>query len=131
MKIREVGYLPFVQVTLEHQGVKIKFENALLDTGSAATVFPSELLEESGIEPPPNAIVREISGIGGGMEYVLEYSVDAVEVNGLRVEDFVIHSGQADYGYGFNAFVGFDFLKATRALVDFGRMQIGVTNDLD
>ena len=65
-----------------------------------------------------------MSGIGGGVENVIEFQVESVTVGELCVLDFVIQAGNTDHGYEFNAILGFDFLLETKAMVDFAHMQI-------
>lgn len=124
MKIRIADSLPIVAAVLNDNGVSLTFDNVLLDTGSAGTLFPFDLLRKHGIQPPPNALIREMSGIGGGVENVIEFHVESVTVGELCVTDFAIQAGNTDHGYEFNAILGFDFLLETKAMVDFAHMQI-------
>ena len=124
MKIRIADNLPIVTAILNDNGVSLQFDNVLLDTGSAGTLFPFDLLRKHGIQPPPNALIREMSGIGGGVEHVIEFHVESVTVGELYVTDFGIQAGNTDLGYEFNAILGFDFLLETKAAVDFAHMQI-------
>ncbi len=65
-----------------------------------------------------------MSGIGGGVENVIEFHVESVSVGGLCVTDFTIQAGNTDLGYEFNAILGFDFLLEAKAMIDFAHMQI-------
>jgi len=124
MKIRIGDNLPIITAILNDNGVSLKFDNVLLDTGSAGTFFPFDLLRKHGIQPPPNALIREMSGIGGGIENVIEFHVESVSVGELCVTDFAIQAGNTDLGYEFNAILGFDFLLEAKAMIDFAHMQV-------
>lgn len=123
MKIRLVGQLPFVSVTITQDSKIAVFENVLLDTGSGSSVFSAHLLQHAGILPSPDAIVRQMVGIGGS-ESVVEIKVSEIRTGALSLADFVIESGSVNYGFGFDGIVGFDFLQATGAVIDLKKMEI-------
>lgn len=50
MKIRKVGGLPFVSRVAHVRGQEIRFDDALLDTGSAGTVLLADKLLDAGIK---------------------------------------------------------------------------------
>ena len=54
----------------------------------------------------------------------LRFHVDALTVGELHVANFVIQAGNTDYGYEFDAILGFDFLLEVGAIVDFDRMEM-------
>ncbi len=129
MKIRIADNLPIISATLNDGGVSLRFDKVLLDTGSAGTLFPFDMLREKGIQPPPNARIREMTGIGEGGESVVEFHVKSLTVGELHVANFAIQAGNTDYGYEFDAILGFDFLLAVRAIVDFDRMEMRHKDD--
>ncbi len=45
--------LPFVAATIEYHGQRIKFDNVLIDTGSASTIFSTDKLLEIGLSYEP------------------------------------------------------------------------------
>ena len=126
MKIRFVGQLPFVSVTLMQGGKTAVFENVLLDTGSGSSVFSAHMLQQAGILPRPDAIVRQMVGVGGS-ESVVEVNVDAIHSGTLSMNNFVIESGSVNYGFGFDGILGFDFLQQTGAIIDLHKMEIRKT----
>jgi hypothetical protein len=123
MKIRIVGRLPMVSAQLTHRGRAAFFENVLLDTGSGSSIFSAAVLEGAGIRPPGNAPIRQIAGVGGS-ESVLEMTVDSVALGELTVQNFIIESGAVDYGFDFDAILGFDFLSQTGAVIDLDKMEL-------
>lgn len=123
MRIRLVGQLPFVSVTIVQDDKIAVFENVLLDTGSGSSVFSAHLLQQVGISPRPDAIVRQMIGVGGS-ESVVEIQVSEIRAGALSLANFVIESGSVNYGFGFDGIVGFDFLQATGAVIDLKEMEI-------
>lgn len=123
MKIRFVDQLPFISATITQDGKTAVFENVLLDTGSGSSVFSAHLLQQVGILPAPNAIVRQIVGVGGS-ESIVEIKASEIRVGALSLANFVIESGSVDYGFGFDGIIGFDFLHMTGAVIDLKKMEI-------
>lgn len=123
MKIRMTDGLPIIAVTLTQNNNTMTFPNVLLDTGSGGSVFSADKLEAAGIFPQPGAIIRSITGIGGS-ETVIEIQVDQVSVGHLTANNFTIESGAVDYGFDFEAILGFDFLQQVGAVIDLANMEI-------
>lgn len=124
MRIQVLDNLPITAATLKDRGISLRFDRVLLDTGSVGTLFPFDVLRENGIQPPPDARLREMIGIGAGGETVVEFNVELLAVGELHAANFPIQAGSTDYGYGFTAILGFDFLREVGAIVDFDRMEI-------
>ena len=123
MKISIVDNLPHVTATIKRGIKEAEFNTVLLDTGSAGCVFSVDVLSDAGIEPPPEALIRRIVGIGGE-EFVVDIPVDNLSVGDLQTNNFTIEAGNLDYGFHFEAIIGFDFLQQTRAVIDLGTMEI-------
>ena len=128
MNIRVVNGLPFVSVVLRQGSKVVEFERVLLDTGSGGSVFSAHVLEAARIRPRPDAIVRQVVGIGGS-ESVVEIRVDAIQCGALTLSDFVIESGSTAYGFDFDAILGFDFLRETSAMIDLAAMRLKAKQD--
>lgn len=123
MRINVIDNLPHVTATIKRGDNEAIFNTVLLDTGSAGCVFSVDVLRESGIEPPPEALIRRIVGIGGE-GFVVDVSVDNLSVGTLQANDFTIEAGNLDYGFHFEAIIGFDFLQQTGAVIDLATMEI-------
>ena len=123
MKIRLLGGLPFVSVTLRQENNIMVMENVLLDTGSASCIFSTDRLRDAGIYPKPTAHIRRIRGVGGD-EAVVEIEVDQIETGDLLADRFVIEAGAMDYGFAIEGILGFDFLQQTGAVLDLALMEI-------
>ncbi|MFT5163313.1 MAG: hypothetical protein ACI9FJ_001902 [Alteromonadaceae bacterium] len=69
--------LPFIKLTVIHAKSECLIQNVLIDTGSAASVFSSDLLATIGIIPEPNDELHRIQGVGG-YEYVVQKTIDQI-----------------------------------------------------
>ena len=111
MKLYLQQRLLFTTVELEHSGKRISLDKVLVDTGSAATLFQTEILESIGIVYAPNDEVHEVFGVGGS-ELVFQKRIEKIVCGELEVHDFAV--GWLDYGIPLNGIIGLDFLLATR-----------------
>ncbi len=117
--------LPFVEVVLINKEQRLVLPQVLLDSGSAGTVFDIDALAYLGIEAQPDDTTREMVGVGGGIEYVIEKTIDGIEVGNLAVNSFKIQVGTLDYRIQMNGILGFDFLQQSGAVVNFQTLYIG------
>ncbi|WP_374687730.1 retropepsin-like aspartic protease [Promineifilum sp.] len=115
--------LPFVTAEIEYGGQLLTIENALLDTGSAGTLFQVERLLTVGVRMEPDDMIRRIRGVGG-TEFVFSKQIDALTVGGLRVRGFEVEVGALDYGFDLDGIIGLDFLMAVGAKIDLGDLTI-------
>ena len=104
----------------------IEVENILIDTGSASTVFSIDILSAIGVRPEPTDIIRTIRGIGG-TETVFSKTVDFVQINDFKIDDFEIEVAGMDYGFSINGILGMDFLIPSGAILDLKAMEINFT----
>ena len=123
MKLSLEQRLLFTTVQLKHAGRSVVLDRVLVDTGSAATLFQTELLESIGLIYAPDDEVHEVFGVGGS-ELVFQKRVDLVTCGDLIVRDFSVEAGWLDYGIQLNGILGLDFLLATRAVIDLGTLEI-------
>ena len=57
--------LPFVQITIVHQGKELTISDVLVDTGSATTILAADQVSQIGIVPEPCDTLYTIRGVGG------------------------------------------------------------------
>lgn len=126
LKLRLDGQLPYIPATLEFRSRRLTLDRVLLDTGSAGSVFSADVVEALGIEPEGSDRIRRILGVGGS-EFVYSKRLTELTVGDMRVKDFEIQVGAMRYGFEIEGLLGMDFLLATRAVIDLGRLQIRVT----
>lgn len=104
-------------------GGTLRLDDVVIDTGSAASVFPADLVRPLGIEPLPTSTLRRLLGVGGA-EFVFSHPIDSLSVGALKLEDCEIQVGAMEYGFALNGLLGMDFLLAVRALIDLDQMEL-------
>ena len=87
MRIRLKDGLPYVMASVTYQGQRMLCENALIDTGSAGTIFSTECVLTIGLMYEPDDSVHRIRGVRG-TEFVFTKLVDCLKVGPLQVDDF-------------------------------------------
>jgi predicted aspartyl protease len=122
--IRVVHNLPFVVATIRFNQQERTLQNVLVDTGSAATVFKTDILLEMGYEFDRTSRIRNLVGIGGE-EAVVETTIEEVQVGSLRVAPMKIQIGALEYGFEMDGLLGLDFLLKTRAIVNLDSLTLG------
>lgn len=115
--------LIFTTVILRAKQQTLTFNNVLVDTGSVASIFKTEYLEQSGISFELTDIIRTMQGIGG-VERVIEKQIDSLQVGTLIASPIKIQMGAMDYGMPMDGILGADFLLQTRAIIDFSTLEI-------
>ena len=110
--------LPFVELVIEHKGQQLNVGNVLVDTGSATTVFSTDLLAEIDLKPEYDDDVHRISGVGG-YEYVIRKTVDRIYFDDVSIQYQSIQLGDLDYGFEIHGIIGSDILNKIGAVVDF------------
>ncbi len=123
MNIRIRHNLLFAPVSLTYSGNRMHCENALIDTGSAGSVFSIDRLVSIGIRPEPDDIVRELRGIGG-TEFVFIKQVDELSLGNFHLNDFEIEIGAMDYGFEIDGIIGLDFLLRAKTKIDLELLTI-------
>lgn len=121
--LRVEGGLLFTTGRLALGEREIDLQHLLVDTGSAASVFSADVLFDLGLVPRPDDRLRRIRGVGG-TEFVFTRRIDRLEIGTLAVDDFEIEVGAVDYGFQMDGLVGLDFLMASSAILDLGRMEL-------
>lgn len=115
--------LPFIEITVYHNNQTIKLPNVLLDTGSASTILKLDLVEEIGLTVELDDVLGTISGVGGS-EFVFFKRVDAIEVNGFRIENMQVDIGTMNYGIEIDGIIGMDFLLKARGIIDLNELLL-------
>ncbi|MFH1563929.1 MAG: retropepsin-like aspartic protease [Nitrospirota bacterium] len=123
MKIHIREGLPFITVTLVYQGNRLDFKEALIDTGSAGSVFSANKAASIGLVAEPFDSIRQIRGVGG-VEFVFVRRIDSLVMGELEVKDFEVEFGVMDYGFEIEGIVGMDFLTQSGAVIDLKGLSI-------
>jgi predicted aspartyl protease len=115
--------LPFIAVILTHKGKSLRFDNFLIDTGSASTIIAAEIAVELGLGPEPMDVIRKIRGVGG-TEYVYEKRIDRIQLGTKKLIQFKIQIGDMDYGFDIDGILGMDYLMKSKAVIDLEKMML-------
>lgn len=115
--------LPWTALSIEYAGKSLQIADILIDTGSASTLLSADVLGQVGIHPSPEDKLYIIRGVGG-QEVVYARHLDGIGIGQLQLKDFEVEIGGLDYGFPINGILGMDFLRATGARIDLGRLEI-------
>jgi hypothetical protein len=123
MNIRIRDGLPYISVSLTHQGRSLTIKDVLIDTGSAGTLFSADTMLEIGVRLEPHDQVRRIYGVGGA-EFVFIRQVDRLTMGERVLENFEIEVGAMKYGLDLKGILGMDFLLKIGATIDVAQLTI-------
>ncbi len=76
-----------------------------------------------GLGPEPNDTIREIRGVGG-TEYVYEKCIEKIHLGSRHLKNFKIQIGDMNYGFEMDGIIGYNFLKASKLLIDLDKMIV-------
>lgn len=117
------AHLPCVSVTLQNKNQSLQLNRVLVDTGSASTLFSTDLLSKIDLVPHPEDQVKRIFGVGGS-EVVILKSIDSIQIEQTELKHFEIQIGDMNYGIELDGILGVNFLKSTQAIIDFQSMSL-------
>ncbi|TMV50680.1 hypothetical protein FE783_08280 [Paenibacillus mesophilus] len=80
-----------------------------------------DVVEDIGLTVELDDVLGTISGVGGS-EFVFFKTVDAIEVNGFRIENFQVDIGTMNYGINIDGIVGMDFLLRAKGIIDLNEL---------
>ena len=123
MQIQLIDGLPFFSLIVWYQGKSIELKKVLIDTGSASTILKLDVVEEIGLTVDIEDMLGTISGVGGS-EFVFFKTVEALEVNRIRIENFQVNIGVMDYGFEFDGIVGMDYLLEIKGIIDLNEIKL-------
>jgi hypothetical protein len=115
--------LPFTSVVIGYKGSEVEVTNVLIDTGSATSIFSTDIVEHIQIVPLPQDILQ-VSREIGGTEVDFKRRVDFLKLGEFRLPDFEIEVGGMDYGFDIHGILGMDFLIGSGASINLKTMQI-------
>ncbi len=123
MKINIQYGLPFVELEETFRGKKLRLDHVLLDTGSAGTIFNANVVEGIDVVPEKNDTVDTIRRVGG-VEYVYVKNFDLIQFDEISQKDFEVEIGNMDYGMTIDGILGFDFISASKLVIDTDKMLV-------
>ncbi len=123
MQLRLKNDLPFVTVTVIHQGETVNISDILVDTGSATTIFSADIMALVNIIPSPDDLLFTIRGVGG-IEVVFSRRIDHLRLGEHSLSNFDIEIGGMDYGFEINGILGMDFLRRAGAIINLRELRM-------
>ncbi len=126
MRLQLRDNLPFVSITVNHQGKNIKIKNVLVDTGSGGTILAADVLSKIEIVPQADDTLHTIFGVGGS-EVVFTRKIDELKAGTFTIKQFEIEIGGMDYGFNIQGILGMDFLISAGANIDLNQLKIEFT----
>lgn len=115
--------LPLTEVCFVNGGNSITLSKFLIDTGSKTSLISTETAIELGLDQQPDDEVNIIRGIGG-IESVYEKRIEKIVLDGLAYNNFKLDVGAMLYGFDFDAIIGSDLLRYSKAIVNFDEMTL-------
>ena len=109
--------LPFITVVVGYNESIVEVSNVLIDTGSASSIFATDIVDALQIVPLPQDTLHVIRGIGG-TEVVFKRCVDFIQVDDFSLTNFEIEVGGMDYGFEIIGILGMDFLISSGAIIN-------------
>jgi len=123
MRLQLRDNLPFIAITIIHQGKKINIKNVLIDTGSGGTIVAADVLSKIGVVPQAEDTLHTIFGVGGS-EVVFTRKIDELKTGDFTIKQFEIEVGGMDYGFNIQGILGMDFLTSAGAIIDLNKLEI-------
>ncbi len=123
MRLQLRDNLPFIAITIIHQGKKINIKNVLIDTGSGGTIVAADVLSKIGVVPQAEDTLHTIFGVGGS-EVVFTRKIDELKAGDFTIKQFEIEVGGMDYGFNIQGILGMDFLTSAGAIIDLNKLEI-------
>ena len=127
MQLSFKGNLPFVKVVISYQGQPLEIKNVLVDTGSATTLFATDVISAIQIFPLPDDELKVIRGVGS-IETVFSRKIDFLQVGKCQLSEFEIEVGGMDYGFDINGILGTNFLIGAGAIINLRQMRIELSD---
>ena len=79
MKLRIENGLPVASIELIYEGNTITFQNVLVDTGCAVTIFDTDLMAEIGVAIDfVNGVPTKMYGVGGVGEVCSQQTINGL-----------------------------------------------------
>lgn len=120
MELRVEDGLLIAKVGLEYQGKKRTLNNVLVDTGCSDSIFDTDLLAEIGVYIDyVNGMPTTMYGVGGKGEVCNQQLVNELSIGGRVLNQFPLQLGITKDSYGFDGFIGLDFMMETNMIIDF------------
>jgi hypothetical protein len=113
--------LIWLPVEIQYDGLMVRIDNCILDTGSATTAIDIDYIQFNYCKP---AKIRRLFGVGDGTQEVVCQRIDFI-----RLGDDSIQNAEIEFGYfksriGISGFIGNDILSNFGVSIDFKNRNI-------
>ena len=120
--------LLWIPIEIVYEGIQVKIDDCIIDTGSATTAFDIDIVN---FNYNKNALIRRLSGIGGGSQEVLSQQVDKVIIDNNTLTDINIEFGDISSNFGINGFIGNNILSKFDFSINFSNKKILFRKQID
>lgn len=125
MELRVEEGILLANVEIEFQGKKLKLNNVIVDTGCSDTIFDTDVMAQIGLYIDyVNGIPTTMYGVGGKGEVCNQQLVSDLSIDGQILNQFPLQLGITQDLYGFDGFIGLDFMMETNMVVDFSELEV-------
>ncbi len=124
MKFKWEQGLIWVSFEIKYEGKWLKIDDCILDTGSATSAIDIDLVEFNYNNPTE---IKRLYGIGGGTQEVVSQEIDAIDIDGTKLDSFNIEFGDFKEDLGINGFIDNDVLSSFNVSIDYSQKQISLS----
>ena len=118
MELRLEDGLLLATSAITYNRMRMIFNNVLLDTGCAASVFDIDLMESMGFKPDcKTARIVKMYGVGGS-EACIEQRIYDFGIDDHQFTAVTLQFGDIRTRYGFGAILGNDIMSACGLMLD-------------
>lgn len=130
MKLRIENGLLIASLELKYGENKQTFENVLIDTGCAVTIFDTDMMDDIGLQLDIlRGIPTKMYGVGGDGEVCYQQRVHGLCIDGQQINQFEMQLGMVSDMYGFDGLLGIDFMLHTGIDINFSKLQTSYDKD--
>lgn len=126
MKLELRNGLLFTSIKVNYLGNEKVIDNIVVDTGAVETIISPETVMNIGIEAINSDSVNSYYGIGGDLHSFFSKTVDSIEIDKIKMDDFKLDFGVIDPQGGINGLLGLDILLKLEAQIDLKELTVNL-----
>jgi len=113
--------LIWLPVEIQYDGLIVRIDNCILDTGSATTAIDIDYIPFNYRKP---AKIRRLFGVGDGTQEVVCQRIDFIRLGNDSIQNAEIEFGYFKSRIGISGFIGNDILSNFGVSIDFKNRNI-------
>jgi hypothetical protein len=121
MKFEYRHGLIWLNVDILYEGLTVKIDKCILDTGSATTAINIDMVNLNYQKPTK---IKRLFGIGNGTQEVISQNIDAITFGESIVKNIDVKFGMFDSKLSINGFIGNDILSKFNMELNFFNLEI-------